>query len=218
MFTKVVVKGVEYKMIHIPEAQMKLTRVSASGKMTINETVTLQPFNVGETEVTQQLWEAVMGDNPSVDRGAQMPVTNVSWDDCQVFIEKLNALTGRTFSLPTDLEWEYVASGAQWRKKNASTKVENLDEQAWYQRNSNKQLHKVKQKAMNACGLYDVLGNVSEWCQDLSDEKPVGSTTDMYVCRGGDMTDASHYCTPYFRSSNTKDYRGRGQGLRLVMR
>lgn len=62
------------------------------------------------------------------------------------------------------------------------------------------------------------LSDVSEWCQDLSDEKPVGSTTDMYVCRGGDMTDASHYCTPYFRSSNTKDYRGRGQGLRLVMR
>ncbi|MFN0199943.1 MAG: formylglycine-generating enzyme family protein, partial [Bacteroidia bacterium] len=129
--------------------------------------VTLSAFYMLETEVTQKLWQAVMGNNPSYFQGDNLPVENVSWNDGQVFIQKLNKLTGKAYSLPSEAQWEYAARGGQNFKYAGSN---NLDEVAWYYNNSLQKTHPVGQKKANGYGLYDMSGNVSEWCQDYFDD------------------------------------------------
>ena len=163
--------------------------------------VTLSAFSIGETEVTQELWMAVMGSNPSWYVGANgygtdlsRPVEQVNWDDCQEFIAKLNELTGESFRLPTEAEWEYAARGGQSHGyKYAGSN--NLDEVAWYYVNSDQRTHSVATKRPNEFGLYDMSGNVIERCQDTphtydseaqTDPCHVDSESKFRVCRGGD--------------------------------
>ncbi len=130
--------------------------------------VTLSDYFLGETEVTQELWQAVMEDNPSYNQGdLQLPVENITWNDCQTFISKLNQLTGMNFRLPTDAEWEYAAYGCvadSLHTMYAGSDV--IDEVGWYGENSDNQTHPVASKLPNELGLYDMTGNVWEWCQD----------------------------------------------------
>ena len=155
--------------------------------------VTLSSYFMGETEVTQALWTAVMGSNPSGFKGDDLPVEWVSWNDFQAFLTKLNALTGRTFRLPTEAEWEYAARGGSKSGGTQYSGSSNLDEVAWYGDNSGDKTHPVKTKKANELGLYDMSGNVFEWCQDWygsysssAQTNPTGpSSGSGRVARGG---------------------------------
>jgi len=157
-------------------------------------------FKMGKYEVTQEQWEAVMGENPSEFKGSNNPVENVSWEDCKKFLEKLNSMpevkkSGLTFRLPTEKEWEYACragSTGDYCKLADGTKItkSTLDEVAWYGDNSGNKTHPVGQKKPNAFGLYDMHGNVCEWCEDL-----YAAGGSNRVGRGGGWRDDSRYCT-----------------------
>ena len=170
--------------------------------------VTLSSYYMGETEVTQALWKAVMGSNPSRFKGDDLPVEQVSWNDCQTFLSKLNALTGRTFRLPTEAEWEYAARGGSKSRGTQYSGSSNLDEVAWYKGNSGSKTHPVMTKKANALGLYDMSGNIREWCQDWkgsyssrAQTNPTGpSSGSDRVARGGNWNFDAWYCHSSLRS------------------
>ena len=207
------VKGVEFKMVKVQGGTFQMGATSEQGSDVWRDekpvhSVTLSDYYIGQTQVTQELWQVVMGNNPSEFRGDnQRPVENVSWNDCQNFITKLNRLTGKNFRLPTEAEWEFAARGGNKRndyKYSGSNKVNDV---AWYESNSStnsvmrsfltmgrgKRTHPVAQKQANELGLYDMSGNVWEWCQDWYDDyssnsqtNPTGPSTGRNrVLRGG---------------------------------
>ena len=188
--------------------------------------VTLSSYYIGETEVTQELWEAVMGSNPSFYEGyPQRPVETVSWNDCQEFITKLNNLTGKNFRLPTEAEWEYAARGgnkSQGYKYSGSNTIVNV---AWYTSNSGSETHDVKTKQANELGIYDMSGNVYEWCYDWygiysssSQTNPTGPSSGSHrVSRGGGWYDDAGSCRVSSRDGNSPDYGSNYLGLRLAL-
>ena len=215
--------GVSFKMIAVKGGTFQMG--SDDGYNAVHQ-VTLSDYYIGETEVTQELWNAVMGSNPSYFTGnMQRPVEQVSWDDCQTFISKLNQLTGETFRLPTEAQWEYAARGgnqAQGRLYSGSNTIDNV---AWYGSNSSSTTHPVKTKASNELGIYDMSGNVWEWCSDWfgahsSDAQtdPTGPATGSYrVVRGGSWTsDCATGCRVADRGGFTPAITGGGLGLRLA--
>lgn len=186
--------------------------------------VTLSSFYIGRYEVTQELWQAVMGSNPSRFQGdPKQPVERVSWNECQTFINKLNALTGEQFRLPTEAEWEYAARGGQKSRGYLYSGSNNISDVAWYWENSNKTTHPVGQKQPNELGLYDMSGNVYEWCQDWygsysssAQTNPTGPSSPSYrVRRGGGWYFSARCC----RASSRYDAPDRSSndlGLRLA--
>lgn len=128
--------------------------------------VTLKAFALGKYEVAQAQWTAIMGDNPSVNKGPSLPVDSVSWDDTQVFIRKLNALTGKRYRLPTEAEWEYAARAGSNAAYSFGDDIAQLPSYGWLETNSGGTSHRVGQKLPNKFGLYDMHGNVWEWTQD----------------------------------------------------
>lgn len=193
--------------------------------------VRLKDYHIGKYPVTQAQWEAVMGENPSHFRGcADCPVENVSWNDCQTFIKKLNTLTGLHFNLPTEAQWEYAARGGQAGKgQNYKYAGGNdLDQVGWYDGNSDKKTHPVGGLAANALGLHDMSGNVWEWCRDYYDGKyyaqfkgnvavdPLGPSTGTYmVLRGGSWIDFPRDCRVAYRFNDRADYLNYLVGMRL---
>ena len=190
--------------------------------------VTLSSFYISKYEVTQELWQAVMGSNPSYCKGdLQRPVELVSWNECQTFIRKLNALTGEQFRLPTEAEWEYAARGGQKSLGYLYSGSNDIGSVAWYDdnsNNSNKTTHPVGQKQPNELGLYDMSGNVYEWCQDWkgsysssAQTNPTGpaSASDR-VNRGGGWFSSARNCRASRRSSNSPDGSFDDLGLRLA--
>ena len=189
-------------------------------------TVTLSNYYIGETEVTQELWAAVMGNNPSYFTGnMQQPVECVSWNECQTFIQKLNRLTGAKFRLPTEAEWEFAARGGCNSRGYQYSGSSNLGDVAWYEDNSSTTTHPVKTRSPNELGIYDMSGNVWEWCQDWSSSyssssqtNPTGpSTGSRRVCRGGSWINEACYCRSANRGRNTPDGGYGYLGLRLAL-
>ena len=188
--------------------------------------MTLLDYYIGETEVTQALWYAVMGSNPSYYTGdSQCPVEQVSWDDCQTFIENLNALTGMQFRLPTEAEWEFAARGGNSSQGYKYTGSNSIGDVAWYGSNSSSTHHPVGMKAPNELGLYDMSGNVWEWCQDWygdysssAQTNPTGpSSSSNRVGRGGCWANDARLCRVANRDFNTPSARNCYHGLRLSL-
>ncbi len=195
------VNGVSFNMIFVEGGTFMMGATKEQGSDADNREkpahqVTLSNYFIGETEVTQALWKAVMGKNPSYFKGDNKPVEQVSWADCQEFIKKLNELTGETFRLPTEAEWEYAARGGNKSKGYKHSGSNNIDDVAWYYENSCKMgkdspvidlfdelynnennhkkgidnpygTHDVATKQPNELGIFDMSGNVNEWCQDF---------------------------------------------------
>ena len=202
--------------------------------------VTLSDYYIGKYEVTQGFWKKVMGNNPSkfINCGDDCPVEYVSWNDCQEFISKLNQLTGKRFRLPTEAEWEYAARGgskASYQTKYAGSNA--LGEVAWYRDNSDVNYlggfeengrklgtHTVGTKKPNALGIYDMSGNVWEWCNDLYGDyssggvtNPKGATTGFSrVIRGGSWYYYGNHGRVSYRISRNPSYSGDNLGIRLV--
>lgn len=171
--TEHTVNGVTFKMIGVQGGTYTMGATEEQSPWAFNNEkpahrVTLSSFNIGETEVTQALWNAVMGENPSYIKGDNNPVETVTWDMCQTFIEKLNELTGLKFRLPTEAEWEYAARGGVKSKGYVYSGSNNIDDVAWVTSNCGKKHKPVAQKLPNELGIYDMSGNVSEWCHDYN--------------------------------------------------
>lgn len=182
--------------------------------------VTISNYSIGETEVTQALWKAVMGNNPSYNKGDNLPVEQVSWDDCQKFISKLNILTGKTFCLPTEAQWEYAARGGRKNKGYKYCGSNDIDDVAWYLDNSGDMTHAVATKHANELGLYDMLGNVNEWCLDYwkQDYGPLWQLDKTgRVFRGLCYYDLACDCRVSFRDGYTPDGDSASLGFRLAL-
>ncbi|MDD6832809.1 MAG: SUMF1/EgtB/PvdO family nonheme iron enzyme [bacterium] len=187
--------------------------------------VTLSSYSIGKTEVTQALWQAVMGSNPSYFKGSNLPVETVSWEECQTFIRKLNALTGKTFRLPTEAEWEFAALGGNKSRDYNYSGSNTVDDVAWYKSNSSSTTHPVATKASNELGIYDMSGNVWEWCSDwyssytsASQTNPTGPNSGSNrVGRGGSWVSLARNCRVSLRTSNSPALRRSNLGLRLAL-
>ena len=222
------VNGVQFTMVEVGGGTFTMGATSEQGSDAWDEEtpahqVTLSDYYIGQTEVTQALWEAVMGSNPSDHRGDNLPVEQVSWDDCQVFIQELNQLTGKQFRLPTEAEWEYAARGGRKSRGYKYAGGNNIDSVAWCDGNSGNETHPVATKQANELGIYDMSGNVLEWCSDWcgdytssSQSDPQGPSSGLYrVIRGGCYYNFARNCRVSYRISNTLDYRSGYLGLRL---
>jgi len=187
--------------------------------------VTISKFQIMHTEVTQNMWNEVMGRNPSSNKGEDLPVENVSWGDCLKFIKKLNDRDSvYNYRLPTEAEWEYACRSETKSKFYIGNQDSDLERAGWYEGNSDGMSHAVGQKVPNYWGLFDMHGNVSEWCQNwkgdyspkksVDPEGPVGGT--KRINRGGNWNSWGKKCRSACRSSYNPKYRNKFIGLRLV--
>lgn len=225
----ITVNGVSFKMVYVEGGSFTMGCTSEGNDCWDDEKpshrVTLSSYLIGETEVTQELWKAVMGDNPSYWKGDNLPVEQVSHDDVKTFITKLNQQAGKHFRLPTEEEWEYAARGGNKSKGYKYSGSNNIDEVAWYGGNSSSQTHPVKQKKANELGLYDMSGNVWERCSDWygnyngnAQTDPQGpSTGPGRVARGGCWYIDARYCRVSGRGSSLPSHRFNRLGFRLVL-
>ncbi len=186
--------------------------------------VTLSSFMLGETEVTQALWEAVLDYNPSNFLHPELPVDNVAWEECQDFIDRLNGLTHQHFRLPTEAEWEYACRGGQKSRHTPFSGSQVLDEVGWYKGNC-KEPQPTRLLMPNELGLYDMAGNVWEWCSDYYASYPEDSVVNpkgplegnYHVCRGGCWSGSDKGCSPTTRSRLKLGGRRNVVGLRLAL-
>ena len=211
--------GIKFVFIQAGQFQMG-SENGGLDEQQVHRVVITAPIWMGKYEVTQAEWEAVMGSNPSYFKGRDLPIEKVSWDDCQEFIRKLNAKgDGYTYRLPTEAEWEYAC-----RAGSTGDYAGNLDAMGWYDKNSGGKTHQVGQKQANAWGLYDMHGNVWEWCQDWygpypgnSVTNPSGPTTgSARVYRGGSWLIPAAECRSGDRNAAMPGHGNPTLGFRLV--
>ena len=218
------VDGVEYAFRWCPAGTFVMGSPEneedrGSGETQHQVTLT-QGFWMLETEVTQAMWRSVMGSNPSYFKGDNLPVECVRWDDCQDFCRKLSGKIGMTITLPTEAQWEYAC-----RAGTTGAYAGDLDAMGWYYDNSGGETHPVGQKKANAWGLYDMHGNVYEWCQDWYGDYPSGAVTDptgpesgsLRVYRGGGWSRDAQDCRSANRSGDSPDGRINDLGFRPVV-
>ncbi|MBF0401761.1 MAG: formylglycine-generating enzyme family protein [Magnetococcales bacterium] len=200
----------------------------SADEMPQHEVTISRSFYLGRYEVTQAQWEAVMGSNPSEFSGADHPVENVSWEEVQRFIGKLNDKAGgKRYRLPTEAEWEYAARAGTTTSRYWGEAVDTMERYAWYTENAGKRTRAVGQLQPNGWGLYDMLGNVWEWCQDWYGSKsyadgpvvdPQGpSEGSGRVLRGGSWSNYASFIRSAHRFELNPTYRRRNLGLRLLM-
>ncbi|OYP55142.1 hypothetical protein CIK99_11675 [Prevotella sp. P5-92] len=224
---KITANGVSFNMIKVDGgtftmgATPEMTNPWSYEKPT--HKVTLSSYYIGETEVTQELWNAVVGKNPSCHKGDNLPVEYVSWKKCQEFINKLNELTGKHFRFPTEAEWEFAARGGTKSRHTQYSGSDNINEVAWYDGNSGRKTHPVKTKQANELGIYDMTGNVWEWCSDKygkysSNDQidPKGSEHGYRVNRGGGCNNSTRYSRISNRLAFASLSKGYNLGLRLA--
>ena len=229
------VNGVSFKMVKVEGGTFTMGATAEQEKDADDDEypahqVTLSDYYIGQTEVTQALWKAVMGSNPSYSKGDNLPVEWVSWVDCQTFIEKLNSmlsneLGGKRFALPTEAQWEFAARGGNKSKGYTYSGSNNLDDVAWYSDNSGNYTHPVAQKQPNELGLYDMSGNVLEWCQDWygryssnAQTNPQGPASGKNrLLRGGSWYDNAKNCRVSFRIGSASDFHSINLGFRLCL-
>ena len=232
------VNGVSFKMVAVEGGTFQMGATSEQQNPYSDEKpvhdVTLSSYYIGETEVTQALWEAVMGSNPSCFKGSDNPVECVSYNDCVAFVKKLNDKlkaagqlpAGREFRLPTEAEWEYAARGGNRSRGYQYSGSNTLSSVAWYGESwDTGSTHPVKKKQANELGLYDMSGNVWEWCYDWyceystsSQTNPKGpSTGSGRVLRGGSWNYLAQNCRVAYRYNYSPDYRINYGGLRLAL-
>ncbi|MBQ7664735.1 MAG: formylglycine-generating enzyme family protein [Bacteroidaceae bacterium] len=221
--------GVNIKLIVVEGGSFTMgssntDRAAFDDEKTLHE-VTLRTFAIGQTEVTQQLWNAVMDNNPSVFKGDDLPVENVTWKDCQTFITRLNTITGLKFRLPTEAQWEYAARGGKKARGTTYSGSNQFEEVGWCHKNAKRRTHPVAQLQPNEIGIYDMTGNVFEWCSDiygayssLSQENPAGlANGSNRVSRGGCFSYSESRARLTLRNNLPPSTKHRGLGLRLVL-
>ncbi len=193
--------------------------------------VKVSSFYIGKYPLTQSQWQAIMGENPSRFQGENRPVDSVSWSDVQYFILKLNEQTGEQFRLPTEAEWEYAARGGKYSQGYTYSGSDKLKQVGWYSENSNDETHEVGLLLANELGIYDMSGNVWEWCADWYSEdyyegcqkqgvieNPTGpGNGDYRVIRGGGSFDNPLDCRATYRGRYLPGHRGDYVGFRLVL-
>ena len=224
------IKGVSYEMVWVRGGTFRMGATSEQGSDAYSEekpvhSVTLSSYYIGKTEVTQALWKEVMGSNPSYFKGDNLPVENVSWNDCQEFIRKLNALTGRNFRLPNEAEWEFACRGGNNSRGYKYSGSNYIDNVAWYSGNSGNKTHPVATKSPNELGIYDMSGNVLEWCSDWygdyssgAQTNPKGPESGSYrVSRGGTWSYLARFCCSSDRRDYDPTFRDELLGLRLAL-
>ena len=226
------VNGVTFTMVAVKGGTFKMGATKEQGGDTKKDEkpahqVTLSDYYIGQTEVTQALWQAVMGSNPSNWKGDNLPVERVSWNDCQLFITKLNQLTGRRFRLPTEAEWENAARGGNKSRGYKYAGSNDLGSVAWYVGNSGSKTHPVGQKQANELGIYDMAGNVYEWCQDWRDKEYYSKSPSTNPCnntsassrvnRGGSWGSGAGYCRVSSRFNCDPGFPHNTLGLRLAL-
>lgn len=224
------VNGVSFEMVRVEGGTFRMGATSEQEDEADSDekpvhSVTLSSYYIGKTEVTQALWQAVMGSDPSNFKGSDLPVECVSWDDCQEFIQKLNSLTGRNFRLPTEAEWEFACRGGNNSRGYKYSGSNNLGSVAWYDGNSGGKSHPVGTKAPNELGIFDMSGNVWEWCSDwyanytsYSQTNPTGPQSGSYrVDRGGSWGGYARCCRSSYRGDCNPAGRHGSLGLRLAL-
>lgn len=218
-FTVMLVEGGTFTMGTTSEQQ------NPESDENLAHSVTLSSYYIGKFEVTQALWEAVMGRNTSNRKSDDLPVKNVSWVDCQAFLRKLNAMTGQNFRLPTEAEWEYAARGGNRSQGYQYSGSNNLNDVAWYKDNSDNETHSGGTKSPNELGIYDMSGNVWEWCQDWlrdysssAQTNPTGPRSgSCHVIRGGCWISNDRSCRVSDRNGRTPDTKISIIGFRLAL-
>lgn len=215
-----------YKMVRVEGGSFNMGATPEQNNPEMFESpvhrVTLTDYYIGQTEVPQWLWKAVMGNNPSCFKGDNLPVERVSWNDCQAFLKKLNKCVNQEFTLPSEAQWEYAARGGNRSRGYQYSGSDHLSDVAWYDSLST---HEVATKKANEAGIYDMSGNVEEWCADwwgdyagYSVTNPRGATSgSRRVFRGGDYKWGKNYCRVSYRRSEFPDRGWDTNGFRIVM-
>lgn len=186
--------------------------------------VKVNSFYISPYEVTQALWQAVMGNNPSCRKGENRPVERVSWYDCQIFLDSLNKKTGMHYRLPTEAEWEYAAREGHFYGQTDYSGSRFVNTVARYKDNSNGTTWNVGSRMPNALNLYDMSGNVWEWCSDTfapydtNDNHSDNNSKKIFkVCRGGAYNSSQECCTVIYRGKNQPQYKHKTLGFRLAL-
>ena len=225
----ITVNGVTFKMVKVEGGTFMMGAPITDSEAYSNELpqhcVTLSEYYIAETEVTQALWQAVMGSNPSHFKFPDRPVEEISWNDCKTFIEKLNQLTDKHFRLPTEAEWEYAARGGGNSHGYKFSGSDNVDDVAWYTDNCGGETHAVKTKAANELGLYDMTGNVLEWCSDWMAAYSADTVTNPQgpaagfkrVLRGGSLYNDARRLRVTRRSEYNPTFTDYSVGFRLAL-
>ena len=219
--------GINMKMVYVEGGTFQMGSNAGDSDETPVHSVTLDSYYIAECEVTQAQWQTIMGDNPSKFTGdTNRPVESVSWEEAKAFCAKLSELTGKRYTLPTEAQWEYAARGGNKSQGYTYSGSNTIDDVAWYRSDSSSTTHAVKQKSANELGLYDMSGNVWEWCNDWygssyysssPQTNPTGPSSGSYrVIRGGGWGDTASGCRVANRYCNAPSGRYGGVGFRVV--
>ena len=207
---------------HVDTAEFNYDRMSQTDELPVHYVTMREDYYIGQTEVTQKLWKEVMGYNPSRYKCTKRPVTNVNYYEVQEFLHRLDSITGMQFRLPTEEEWEYAARGGKYAKGFIFSGSNEVDRVAWHNGNARK-TKKVKKRSANELGIYDMSGNVWEWCDskyhfyDSERNATLGKDGQMFCIRGGGWQLPKSSCRVSWRGKRLPDLKNSFGGFRLCL-